>query len=65
MVNEISNIGHAYRDTTEVFGVSPNFFEIAIPGFLHIHEVAKDKGNLYFTPICLFIIFNVFSISRH
>jgi hypothetical protein len=43
---EITNIGHLYRDLSIVYAVSPNFFEIAIPGFLNIHEVAHDPGIL-------------------
>jgi ABC-type antimicrobial peptide transport system permease subunit len=38
----IANIGHLYRDVANVYAVSPNFFEIAIPGYLNIHEVVHD-----------------------
>lgn len=31
-----------YREDTEVYAVSPNFFEVAIPGFLTINKLAKD-----------------------
>lgn len=41
-MQEISNLGHLYRDVNFVYAVSPNFFEIAIPGFLNINEVAHD-----------------------
>lgn len=39
---ETSNLGHLYRNSATVSAVSPNFFEVAIPGFLNIHQVAYD-----------------------
>eukprot|EP00026_Physarum_polycephalum_P001697 Phypoly_transcript_01699.p1 GENE.Phypoly_transcript_01699~~Phypoly_transcript_01699.p1 ORF type:complete len:1053 (-),score=137.59 Phypoly_transcript_01699:52-3186(-) len=42
VTNEISNLGHLYRDNSEIYAVSPNFFEVAIPGFLNIHKFFHD-----------------------
>ena len=39
----ITNIGHVFRDLTEVYGVTPNFFDVTIPGFLQVDEMDKTS----------------------
>lgn len=41
-LQEVSNIGHLFRDNTQVYAVSPNLFDITIPGFLTVKEIAED-----------------------
>ena len=50
-----TNIGHVFRESILVWGITPNFFDVAIPGFLQISD--KDESSPYsileqlYTPI--------------
>lgn len=40
---ELTNLGHVYSDWTNVYGVSPNFFDVMLPGFLVVNEMDTES----------------------
>ena len=50
----ISNIGHAFHDWNDVYGISPQFFDVAIPGFLKVQKQRESEFPLLtqlYTPL--------------
>lgn len=49
----ITNIGHAFHDWNDVYGVSPQIFDVTIPGFLKVQKQRQSSFPLVtqlFTP---------------
>ena len=39
----ITNIGHAFHDWNDVYGVSPQIFDVTIPGFLKVQKQRQSS----------------------
>eukprot|EP01094_Clydonella_sp_ATCC50884_P023842 TRINITY_DN5816_c0_g1_i1.p1 TRINITY_DN5816_c0_g1~~TRINITY_DN5816_c0_g1_i1.p1 ORF type:complete len:418 (-),score=84.62 TRINITY_DN5816_c0_g1_i1:444-1697(-) len=44
----MSNIGHVFNDRVYVYGVSPNFFDVVLPGFLVVGEMDGAEESLLY-----------------
>ena len=43
---QMTNIGQLWKRTQDVIGVTPNLFDTALPGFLHVSESAVSASQL-------------------